>query len=367
MVLRNAEKKILSYLKTVYRGTYVDIGPVVGPAADKIWTISLNEESPKTPVVLLHGFAAGVALWALNLDTLAKYRPVYAIDLLGFGRSSRPNFSKDAEEAENQFIRSVEEWRKQMQLDKVVLLGHSMGGFLAASYAIQHPERVKHLILAEPWGFTEKPPETEKKVQVPLWVKAIAYLVQPLNPLWAVRFAGPYGQRLIETMRPDLMRKFAPVSNNDPTIIAQYIHQCNAQTPSGESAFHAMMQGFIWAKNPMLKRIDKIDPEIPITVLYGSKSWIDNSGEKIKNSRPSSYVNVQIINGSGHHIYVDKSDIFNRCVLEAAALSEKYEKLTNTMNARTEFKNNPIMVENKTEVRREQLDNIAEAERPRSS
>ena len=52
-------------------------------SSDKIWTISLNEESPKTPIVLLHGLGAGVALWCLNLDNLAADRPVYAMDLLG--------------------------------------------------------------------------------------------------------------------------------------------------------------------------------------------------------------------------------------------------------------------------------------------
>lgn len=51
--------------------------------ADKIWTISLNEESSKTPIVLLHGLGSGVALWCLNLDALAIHRPVYAIDVLG--------------------------------------------------------------------------------------------------------------------------------------------------------------------------------------------------------------------------------------------------------------------------------------------
>ena len=113
----------------------------------------------------------------------------------GFGRSGRPTFSNDAEKAEYQLVRSVEEWRREMQLEKFVLLGHSMGGFLAASYAIQYPERVKHLILADPWGFPEKPSSDVVKAtnNVPLWVKAIAYVVHPLNPFWAVRFAGPFG------------------------------------------------------------------------------------------------------------------------------------------------------------------------------
>lgn len=51
--------------------------------SDKIWTLSLNEESNKTPIVLLHGLASGVALWVLNLDSFAAVRPVYAIDVLG--------------------------------------------------------------------------------------------------------------------------------------------------------------------------------------------------------------------------------------------------------------------------------------------
>ncbi|XP_020299499.1 protein ABHD4 isoform X2 [Pseudomyrmex gracilis] len=328
-MLRAAEKKILSCLKTAYRGWYVDIGPVVGPA-DKIWTISLNEESPKTPIVLLHGLGAGVALWCLNLDALASQRPVYAIDLLGFGRSSRPVFSNEAQKAEEQLVRSVEEWRREMQLEKFVLLGHSMGGFLAASYAMRYPERVKHLILADPWGFPEKP-DTAARAHVPFWVKAIAFAVQPLNPLWAVRVAGPFGQWLIEKTRPDIVKKFTPVLKDDTAIISQYIHQCNVQTPSGESAFHAMMHGFGWAKNPIVKRMDKLSNEIPITLLYGSRSWVDNSaGETIRQSRSSSYVNVQVISGAGHHVYADKSDIFNKYVLEACALSDSIPHLTSS-------------------------------------
>lgn len=117
---------------------------------------------------------------------------------IGFGRSSRSVFSKNSLEVEEQLVKSVEEWRKEMQLEKIVLLGHSMGGFLAASYAIRYPKSVKHLILADPWGFPERPSDATAKMHVPLWVKVIAFAVQPLNPLWAVRFAGPFGKYFVD-------------------------------------------------------------------------------------------------------------------------------------------------------------------------
>ncbi|KAJ9576041.1 hypothetical protein L9F63_007141, partial [Diploptera punctata] len=315
-------------LKTAYRGWYVDIGPVVGPS-DKIWTISLNEESNQTPILLLHGVGAGVALWCKNLDSLSVNRPVYAIDILGFGKSSRPSFSSDAAEAEKELVTSVEEWRKEMQLKKFILLGHSFGGFLATSYALHFPERVTHLILADPWGFPEKPADIAQKYNIPLWVRALAFATQPLNPLWAVRLAGPLGQWVIEKFRPDLIEKFTSVLNENVNIIPQYVYHCNAQTPSGESAFHAMMTGFGWAKRPMCNRIDSLNKEIPVTLLYGSRSWVDNlSGEVIKQKRTESYVNIQVIQGAGHHVYADKSDIFNRHVNEACKLSDS-EELTN--------------------------------------
>lgn len=43
--------------------------------------------------------------------------------------------------AEKQLVRSIEEWRREMNIDNMILLGHSMGGFLATSYTISYPER----------------------------------------------------------------------------------------------------------------------------------------------------------------------------------------------------------------------------------
>ena len=52
----------------------------------------------------------------MNLESIAKSRPVYAFDLLGFGRSSRVKFPKDPMLAEMEFVEAIEEWRKQMKV-----------------------------------------------------------------------------------------------------------------------------------------------------------------------------------------------------------------------------------------------------------
>lgn len=159
----------------------------------KIWTLKFNPRATKTPLVLVHGFGGGVGLWAMNVDNLSQNRTVYAFDVLGFGRSSRPQLSSDPEEAEEQFVDSIEQWREKLGLDKFVLLGHSLGGYLASSYTIKYPARVKHLILADPWGFPVKPSEDNIHRHIPVWVKFLGAVLSPFNPLAGLRAAGPWG------------------------------------------------------------------------------------------------------------------------------------------------------------------------------
>ncbi len=134
-------------LKSEYSDHYV-------PIADNTYmrTLSLSSSDtptdiPRTPLVMVHGFGCGLATFYKNFDCLHTKRSLYAFDILGFGRSTRTVFSNDPEEIENQFVESIEKWRKAVGLDKFILLGHSLGAFLSTSYAMKYPERYDELIM----------------------------------------------------------------------------------------------------------------------------------------------------------------------------------------------------------------------------
>ena len=170
---------------------------------------------------------SGVGLWALNLQALAKNRPVYAIDLMGFGRSSRINFPKDAVLAEAVFVESIESWRREMGLNEhFALLGHSMGGYIAAAYALRYAQNIKHLILADPWGFMEAPSNEEWRGNHPVWLRAIATLLQPFNPLTGVRAAGPWG-KFNNNNNNNNDKVYTPLSEKCSQSRVLFISQCH--------------------------------------------------------------------------------------------------------------------------------------------
>ena len=117
-------------------------------------------------LVMLHGYGAGLGFFYKNFEGLSRVEgwKVYALDLMGMGRSTRPPFrihSKDRQdsitEAENWFIDALEEWRIQRKIDRFTLLGHSLGGYMAVAYALKYPGHLNKLVLASPVGIPEDP------------------------------------------------------------------------------------------------------------------------------------------------------------------------------------------------------------------
>ena len=123
-------------------------------------------EDVEDNLVILHGYGAGLGFFYKNFEGLSRNTgwKLWALDMLGMGRSSRPPFvirAKDPKEkiteAENWFIDALEEWRLQRKLEKFTLVGHSLGGYLAVAYTLKYPGHVNKLILASPVGIPEDP------------------------------------------------------------------------------------------------------------------------------------------------------------------------------------------------------------------
>ena len=110
-------------------------------------------EGEGPPLVLLHGFGGDINIWVFNQEALAEGgRTVYAVDLPGHGGST-----KDVGEGDlASLVSVVAGFMDEMGIEKTHLFGHSMGGAVAASFAIQHPERVQSLSLIASAGLGEE-------------------------------------------------------------------------------------------------------------------------------------------------------------------------------------------------------------------
>ena len=98
---------------------------------------------PATPLVLVHGLGVSSAYWRRLHPLLATRRPVYALDLPGFGRSTRPRGILNSVG----LSRALRDWLAALDLPRVHLLGHSLGGQVVAEFAREHPGRVARLVL----------------------------------------------------------------------------------------------------------------------------------------------------------------------------------------------------------------------------
>lgn len=99
------------------------------------------------PLVMVHGLAASTSWWQRNIPCFAQHYSVYALDLVGFGRSRSwlPLGVDETAELLAEFIASLGHQR-------VDLMAHSLGGHISLLMAARYPQRVNKLVLAAAAG-----------------------------------------------------------------------------------------------------------------------------------------------------------------------------------------------------------------------
>lgn len=99
-------------------------------------------------VVLIHGLSSYGSFWEHQIPALAQQHRVLVLDLPGFGQSGKP----DAPYTPPWYADIVADWMSAVWAPKATVVGHSMGGQIALTLALEHPDRVDALVLSAPAG-----------------------------------------------------------------------------------------------------------------------------------------------------------------------------------------------------------------------
>jgi len=119
------------------------------------WTVRVLRMGPDVPhetaapIVLIHGFGGDLLSWQMNQPDIATDRAVYAIDLPGHGGSSK---AIDGDGSVAWLAGTVREALNALEIHRVHLVGHSLGGAVALQMALDEPARVASVTLVCPAG-----------------------------------------------------------------------------------------------------------------------------------------------------------------------------------------------------------------------
>lgn len=365
-------------------------------------------------VVIIHGYMAASGYFLKNFEQLLKSQPgirIHAIDLLGFGNSSRPKFPphlltaaasplqeiRQTLEIESWFIDAIESWRLQRGLLQFKLIAHSMGAYLLSCYLMKYnsdlakPPIVEQFIAVSPMGtepsyrsllsderdqvnhhavaygaagdpFKEltaqqlQPAEALPTMALPekLWDDLgrpkfpKVYILRKLwewnkSPFQMLQLLGPFYSKilsywsfqrfanLIENTPIAGATLLAPMDNTDLVLKLHYYSFSifNQYQGSGELAITKLINHEILARLPLSDRglvEHLVDRDTKTLWLYGDKDWMNSKGgmhicDKIA-TRKQGLGELQIINGAGHHIYLDNPTEFNKKVISFFGLCD---------------------------------------------
>ncbi|KAF5455820.1 hypothetical protein F2P56_025355 [Juglans regia] len=328
-----AEKRLLSLVKTPYVQEKVNIGS--GPPGSKVrWfrsksdeprfinTVTFDAKDNSPTLVMVHGYGASQGFFFRNFDALANRFRVIAIDQLGWGGSSRPDFTcKSTEETEAWFIDSFEEWRKAKNLSNFILLGHSFGGYVAAKYALKHPDHVQHLILVGPVGFSSESDASESLIRFrATWKGAI------LNHLWESNFTpqkiirgiGPWGPNLVQKYTSARFGTYTTgdtLTDEESKLLTDYVYHTLAAKASGELCLKYIFSFGAFARMPLIHSASEW--KVPTTFIYGHQDWVSYEGAQEARKRMKVPCEIIRVPQAGHFAFIDNANGFHSAVLYA--------------------------------------------------
>lgn len=232
------------------------------------------------PVLFLHGWLGSWRYWFPTMERMSEHFRTYSFDFLGFGDSRRQTSPESIQAYSNQVIRFLDE----LGIDRVILVGHSMGGMVALKTAINHPKRIARVAT----------------VGAPIVGSSLSWLLKLTDrPMLADAFAR------IPAFRQFMFRQFMGVKD-DPAIGEILDDSIKSSSTTMRRAVGSMMRTDL---RPELHRL-----VVPTLIVHGGRDNIvaPNQADLFDNVPVSEVV---VMPESHHFPFLEEADLFNDVLL----------------------------------------------------
>lgn len=247
-------------------------------------TVSFIEEGPAAAptIILIHGFPLNKTMWNKQIGLLKENFHVIACDVRGHGNTDvgNDNFSIEL------FVNDLLSLMDALKIDKTILCGFSMGGYIALNAVENHPERFAALLLCDTNCTSDLPEAKEKRMKT-------------------IKIIEKNG--LEEYAEESLKKLFAPISFSKQIVEIAIVREMILKTPiqSLVKTLYALTQ-----RTETCFKLHKI--KVPVLIIVGKEDEITPPEvalamhEKIKDST------IQIIEHAGHLSNMENSKDFNK-------------------------------------------------------
>lgn len=246
-------------------------------------------------LLLIHGIGDNSTTWAGVQAKLAQRFTVIAPDLLGHGQSDKPR----ADYSVAAYANGMRDLLGVLDIEKVTVVGHSLGGGVAMQFAYQFPQLVDRLILVGAGGVTRDVNIALRAASLPMGGEALALLRLPLV-LPTVEVAGKvagglFGNTALGRELPNVLRILRDLPE-----------------PTASSAFTRTLRAVVDWRGQVVTMLDRcyLTESVPVQLIWGDRDVVIpvSHANMAHAAMPGSQ--LEIFKGSGHFPFHDDPDRF---------------------------------------------------------
>lgn len=251
-------------------------------------TISYRTEGEGKAVVLLHGFGEESSIWNAQVTFLQQHCLIITPDMSGSGKSGLLNIPGETPDMEA-YAAIILELLNKEKIDRCILLGHSMGGYIALAFAEYFPDRLEAFGLINSTAFADTPEKKQVRAR-------------------AIETIGTHGAyAFLKTTIPTLF---------SPAFRGQHPEQISALVEKGKEFSNEALQQYYRAmmNRPDRTAVLKSNP-LPVLFVIGTEDAPAPMNDVLQQTHLPDKSYIHVLQGIGHMSMLEAPDQLNKHLL----------------------------------------------------